>query len=190
MASLAQTEPPPISQPANLPASTSQTAAYVRPERNTRFLNYFKNMFGPEAIGTDVVSAGFSTWTNTPKEWGGQWDGFGKRFASNMGRSIIKNTTAFALEEAFKLDSRYVYSKKRDTASKIKNALTQPFVARNESGQTVFGSPRVIGSIAANVMAVKLWYPDRYGWKAGLRNGSLSIATTALFNVVKEFIHK
>ena len=168
---------------------TKPTAAtYIRLERKARYLNYLKSMFGLEAVGKNIVSAGFSTGGNTPDEWGPHWDGFGKRFASNMGKGVIKSTTMFALEEAFKLDSRYVKSTKRDAASKIKNALTSPFIARTASGKKVFGFPRVAGSMVSSVVAIKLWYPDRFGWKDGLRNGVTSIGTTALFNLAKEFI--
>ena len=171
-------------------ALTKNIAAYVRLERKARVSNYLKSMFGLEAVGKNIMSAGFSTAGNSPEEWGGQWDGFGKRFASNMGKGIIKNTTQFALEEAFKLDSRYVRSTKRDTASKIKNALTAPFIARTPSGKKVFGFPRVAGSMVSSVVAVKAWYPERFGWKSGLQNGLTSMGTTALFNLFKEFVRK
>lgn len=165
-----------------------QTAAYVRPGKKARFSGYAKSMFGLETIGKSAFSAGLSTAGNSPEEWGGQWGGFGKRFASNMGKGIIRNTTAYALEEAFKLDSRYVKSQKKDAGSKIKNAFIAPFIARNEKGKKVFGFPRLVGSMVASVVAVKAWYPNRYGWKDGLRNGVTSIGTGALFNLVREFI--
>lgn len=179
------------SQPATTTVIPAKNiAAYVRLERKARVSDYLKSMFGLETLGKNIMTAGFSTAGNTPEEWGGQWEGFGKRFASNMGKGVIKSTTQFALEEAFKLDSRYVRSTKRDAASKIKNALTEPFIARTPSGKKVFGFPRVAGSMVSSVVAVKAWYPERYGWKSGLRNGLTSMATTVLFNLVREFIRK
>jgi len=177
-------------QPASTPAPAKNIAAYVRLERKARVSNYLKSMFGLEAVGKNIVSAGFSTAGNSPEEWGGQWEGFGKRFASNMGKGVIKSTTQFALEEAFKLDSRYVKSQKKDAVSKIKNALTEPFIARTPSGKKVFGFPRLAGSMVSSVVAVKAWYPERFGWKSGLRNAQTAIGTTALFNLVKEFVRK
>ena len=184
----------PTPYPDRVAATATQTAtqqkigAYIRLDRKARFSNYVKSMFGLETVGKSIVSAGFSTAGNSPSEWGGQWDGFGKRFASNMGKNIIRGTTMYALEEAFKLDSRYVKSTKTDAASKIKNALTSPFIARTPSGKKVFGFPRVAGAMVSSVVAINLWYPDRFGWKDGLRNGATSMGTTALFNLAKEFI--
>ena len=174
-------------QPAK-PAATPN--AYVRPDQKTRFRWYFKSMVGPEALGADAAVAAFSTWRNTPPEWGKTWNGFGKRFASNVGRSVISNTTRFALEEAFKLDSHYYRSTKKDVGSRIKNALIAPFTARNASGKLVLGFPRIAGTYTAHIVSVETWYPKRYGWRDGLRSGSISLGADMLFSLFKEFIHR
>ncbi len=137
-----------------------------------------------------MASAGLSTWSNSPEEWGPHLEGFGKRVASNVGKSVIKNTTAFALEEAFGLDSRYYRSPKKDVGSKVKNAILSTFTARNRNGKKVFGFPQIAGAYASNIIATEVWYPKRYGWRDGLRSGTVTLGTTALFNLVKEFVHK
>lgn len=162
---------------------------YVRPDKNERAVHYFKSMFGPQALAKRIAGAGISTWRNSPREWGGQWEGFGKRFASRTGTSVISNTTRFGLEEAFKLDSRYFRSR-GGVGAKIKNAVTGPFVARNEHGKKVFGFPRLVGTYTGNIIAAETWYPARYSWKDGARGGTISIGTSVLFNLFKEFVHK
>ncbi|MFM9904882.1 MAG: hypothetical protein ACKVQJ_09970 [Pyrinomonadaceae bacterium] len=182
-------------------AATAQTAAptatpaatqirYTRPDSATRWKNYGLSMFGPVAIGGYVGTAGILTWTNLPKGWGTHWDGYGKRLASSVGKGVISNTTRFALEEAFKLDSKYYKSQKRDFGSKVKNAFMSPFVARNETGKLVFGFPHLVGTYTGAIVAAEVWYPKRYDFKDGLKSGSISIGTNILFNLVKEFIHK
>src|ERR1041384_5577132 len=79
----------------NLPArSTAQPDlvpnTYVRPTAQKRFISYMNGMFGPIALGKNAATAGSSTWRNSPEEWGDKWEGFGRRFASNVGKSIIK----------------------------------------------------------------------------------------------------
>jgi hypothetical protein len=176
--------------PTPSPAAPAQNAAYVRPDKQQRIRSYIKSMFGFSALAKNVASAGVSTWTNAPDEWGPHWGGFGKRFASNMGKGIIKNTTAFGLEEAFKLDSRYVPAAGKPVGQRIGNALISPFVARNQYGRKVFGLPRIAGTFASSIIAVKTWYPANDGWKDGMRNGAVSLGTSALFNLIKEFAHR
>lgn len=179
----------PSPSPTTAPVAASATG-YVPPTAKERWRQFGNDTFGVRAILIRASAAGFSTWTNTPAEWGGQWKGFGKRFASNMGKSVIRNTTVLALDSAFHLDSRYVLSPKRDAASKFKNAFTAPFVARNRYGKKVFGFPKVAGAMTASFVSVSAWYPERYGWRDSVRNGLTSMATSAAFNLIREFITK
>lgn len=182
-------DPTPVSSPVTSSTNLS-TAQYVRPSAKTRFNRYLGSMFGPVALGKRVVSAGWSTWRNSPEEWGPQWEGFGKRFASGTGKTIIKSTVQYGLEEAFKLDSSYYRSKNKSVGARVKNALISPVTARDENGKRVFGFPRIIGTYTGSIVAAETWYPDRYTWKNGLRSGTISLGMTAAFNLVKEFIWK
>ena len=164
-------------------------AAYVRPTADKRFKKYIGSMFGPWSLGRAVASAGLSTWSNSPEEWGPHWEGFGKRFASNMGRSVMKNTMMYGIDEAFKLDSYYYRSKKKDFGSKIKNAMLSPVIARRPDGKKVFGFPRVVSTYASSVIVAETWYPGT-DWKDGLRNGSMTLLFNGGYNLLKEFIWK
>ena len=164
-------------------------APYVRPSADKRFKKYVNSMFGPWSLGRAVASAGLSTWRNSPEEWGPHWDGFGKRFASNMGRSIMKNTMMYAMDETFKLDSYYYRSAKKDVGSKIKNAMLSPVIARKPDGRKVFGFPRVVSTYASSVIVAETWYPGT-DWKDGLRNGSMTLLFNGGYNLLKEFIWK
>jgi len=163
---------------------------YVRPNAKTRFRRYAMGMFGPMALGKDVLNAGWSTWRNSPEEWGDHWEGFGRRFASSVGKGIIKNTVSYGLDESFKLDSHYYRSKDKSTGARIKNALISPVTARNRNGDRVFGFPRLVGTYTASIVAAETWYPARYNYKDGLKNGTISLGLEAAFNLVKEFIWK
>ena len=169
--------------------ATPAAAAYVRPSADKRFKKYINSMFGPWSIGRAVASAGLSTWSNSPEEWGPHWDGFGKRFASNMGRSVMKNTMMYGMDEAFKLDSYYYRSTKRDVGSKIKNAMLSPVIARKPDGKKVFGFPRVVSTYASSVIVAETWYPGT-DWKDGLRNGSMTLLFNGGYNLLKEFVWK
>jgi hypothetical protein len=172
--------------------SPAQTAPpkYKRPDAKTRFNNYLKSMFGPMALGKHVASAGFSTWRNSPEEWGEKWDGFGRRFASNVGKSVIGTTTVYVLDEAFKLDSKFYRSQNKKFGARLKNALLSPVTARNEQGKKVFGFPRIAGSYVSSIVSRQAWYPSRYDYKDGLKSGTISLGTNAVYNLIREFVLK
>jgi hypothetical protein len=170
-------------------ASAAQNG-YVRPSGDKRFKRYVNSMFGPTAWGKRVASAGISTWRNSPEEWEPTWKGFGKRVASSTGKSVIKNSVQFGLDEALKLDSHFYRSSNKSVGARLRNALISPVTARNKDGRRVFGFPRVIGTYSAGVVAAETWYPDRYSWKNGVRSGTISLGMNAAFNLVKEFIWK
>jgi hypothetical protein len=177
-------------KPTSPPTNNKQTNTYVRPDANQRFKRYVKHMFGPVSMGTKVLSAGYSTATNSPEEWGGTWEGFGKRFASSVGRGIIRETTIYTLGEAFKLDSNFYRSQKRDFKSKVSNAVLSTFTARKPDGTRVFGFPHLVGVYASSIIAYETWYPDRYTYKSGLRSGTISLGINVAVNLFKEFIKK
>src|SRR5687767_7277779 len=71
------------SEPAKL-VPVQQPNWYVRPDASTRRKRYIKSMVGPVALARRVASAGYSTWRNSPEEWGTKWEGFGRRVASGF----------------------------------------------------------------------------------------------------------
>lgn len=170
--------------------STPQQTAYVRPEKKERLKHYALNMFGPEALAKAVLNAGISTARNSPREWGPHWEGFGRRTASNLGKGIINSTVTYGLDEAFKLDSRFYRSKKKNVGARVGNALISPFTTRNASGKRVFGFPKIVGAYTANIIAAETWYPARYNYKDGLKSGTVSLGMSAVYNLVREFIWK
>jgi hypothetical protein len=174
----------------NFGQSQATSSGYVRPDAGSRAKRYVTRMFGPYAIAGAAASAGVSTWRNKPEEWEPNGRGFGKRFVSNIGRGIIKHTTAYGLDEAFKLDSSFYPSAKRSTGSKLKNAIASTFTARTRTGKRVVGFPKIAGTYTANIVAAKTWYPDRYNAADGFRMGTISLGTDVLFNLIREFVRK
>ena len=171
-------------------AASATTNGYTPPTAGMRLKRYVKSTVGPFALARQVAGAGIATWRNSPEEWGGQWEGFGKRVASNFGKNLIKQTTIYGLDSALKLDSHYYRSTKKDAGSKIKNALLSPVTARNSRGKRVIGVPRLVGTYTGSIVAAEAWYPDRYSWKNGVRSGTISLGIGAAFNLFKEFVWK
>lgn len=180
---------PQRSQPATSTPVPPAPNGYVRPSGKQRFKSYIKSMFGPVALATRVGKSGFYTWTNSPEEWGDTWEGFGRRFASSTGTSIIKNSTMYGLDEVLKVDSRFYRSKKRDIGSRVKNALLTTVTSRKPDGSRTVGIPKIAGTYAASIIAAEAWFPDRYSWKNGVRGGTFSLGFHAGWNLLKEFVN-
>ena len=189
---ISETDREKIEVPEKVPAGTQQSAAngYTRPTAKKRFGRYVNSMVGPFSLARQVAGAGIGTWRNSPEEWGGQWEGFGKRLASGFGKNVIKQTTIYSLDEALKLDSGYYRATGKSTGAKIKNALISPVTARTPSGKRTIGVPRLVGTYTAGIVAYETWYPDRYDWKDGVRSGTISLGIGAAFNLFKEFVWK
>jgi hypothetical protein len=178
---------PKASQPNSLYPST---APYVRPNAAARRKRFINSTIGPVALGRMVFNAGISTWSNSPEEWGTHWEGFGRRFASNLGKNVIRQTTSFSLDEALKYDSYFYRSKNKSVGARLKNSLISPVTARDKNGKRVLGIPRITAAYTSSIIATEAWYPDRYNWKDGLISGSSSLAFNAAFNLFREFIWK
>ncbi len=169
---------------------SSQQPSYVRPTASERRSRYLKGMFGLTAWGRNLAGAGISTWRNTPEEWGGKWEGFGKRVASNFGKRVIGDTVRYGMDEALRLDSSFYRSQNRSAGARIKNAVLSTVTARKPNGRRVIGVPRLIGTYSASVIAAETWYPRRYSYKDGLKSGTISLGVGTLFNLFREFVRR
>jgi hypothetical protein len=170
----------------NSPTTKAQNG-YIRPSANARFKRYLNNTVGTGLIGVGV-GAGLNQIAEVPPEWKRNGNGFARRFASAFGENAIQETVAFGLEEAFKLDSKFYKSKKRDFGSRLKNGLLSGFTARTSSGKRVFNPSPIVGAYAANVISTETWYPKRYNYKDGLRQGTQTVAFSAAFGLLNEFL--
>lgn len=186
--SASQTNAEDTSEPVR--TASAQTPVYTRPTAEKRFKRYVNSVVGPFTLLGNAIGAGFGTLANEPEEWGKKPEGFGRRFASNLGRSAIRNTTIYALDETLKLDSGFYRSQKRDVSSRVKNAVLSTFTARKTNGKRVVGVPRLVGTYTGSIVAAETWFPKRFDYKDGLRDGTVSLGFNTLVNLFREFILK
>lgn len=180
---------PNVTFPANpssaLPKQTS--AAYVRPNAKERFKDYVSAVVGPYALLGTAAFAGIFHYRDLPNEWENDSKGYARRFGSALGILAINETTVYALDEAFKLDSNYYKSTKKTIRGRLQDAIVNSFVARKPDGKRVFGFPRVAGNYGSAIIAEKTWYPKRFGYKDALVDGTYSVGVDVLFNIAREF---
>lgn len=161
---------------------------YTFPTGEQRLRRYVRNMFGPASLAKNAAAAGISQWKHTPEEWGQGAEGYGKRFASNVGSTVIRQSVSYGLSEAFRLDTGFEKSKQKSFWPRLSDALVQNVTSRTQSGKRVFSVPIFAGVYAGSIIPRETWYPSRYGYKDGLRAGTYSIAAGFAINAVREFV--
>ena len=174
-------------QPAPTPTATP-TPDYVFPTAEERFKEYVKDTVGPFRLVRTGVSAGLDQWSDTPEEWGQGMKGYGKRFASGLGRSAIQQTVTYGLDSALHLDTGFRRSKRDGFFPRLKDALAETVTSRTRSGKRVISAPRLVGVYTGSVIAAETWYPERYSYKDGLRQGTTTLLTNFGINVLREFL--
>lgn len=170
--------------------TSTNTSSYTFPTAEKRAKRYALNVVGPFAFGRAALSAGLDQWNDEPEEWGQGGKAYGKRFASNFGKNVIRQTVTYGLSEAFRLDTGFERSKRKGFWPRLSDALVQNVTSRTRSGKRVLSAPIFIGTYAGAVIPAETWYPSRYSYKDGLRSGTYSLAAGFGINVVREFIIK
>lgn len=163
---------------------------YSFPDGEKRFKNFLTDVAGPGAWVGAGVGTTFQHIGNTPPEWRKTTRGFARRFASNVGENFMEQASLYAVSEAFRQDPTYRKCDCKGATRRAAHALKSGFTASNRSGAMVFSPGKVAAPFVSNVVAVKLWYPERYRVQDGLRRGAYGFGFNVGFNLVREFFFK
>jgi hypothetical protein len=152
-----------------------------------RFHEYLLATGGPAPLLGEAVGAALGQWENTPKEWGQGWGAFGQRFGSNLAYNAVRQTISYGTSVVFNEDGRYFASTQTGTWQRTRHALVSTFTARHPDGRQTFSVSNTSGVIGAAAIS-SIWGPP--SWKGVdniAANAGISFASTAVFNVVREF---
>jgi len=153
-----------------------------------RFHLYVVSVAGPVPLLAEAVGAGISQWENSPKEWGQGWDAYGKRYGSNLAYNAVRQTITYGTSVAFREDNRYFASHKHGFWPRTGYAILSTVTARHPDGRRTFSVSSVSGVIGASAIS-SIWGPGSYkGIDNIAENAAISFATTAGFNIVREFL--
>jgi len=178
-----------VNHPAPTPQQTTSAAgAYVFPTGRQRLNRYAWATFGPLSLIGVGVAAGIDQGQNSPPEWKQGASGYGKRFASRLGQHAIEQTTSYALSEAFRLDTGFEKSQRHGFSARLGDALIQNVTSRTRTGNRIISAPRLAGVYVGGLVPALTWYPSRFSYKDGLREGTYSLASGFGVNVLREFI--
>jgi hypothetical protein len=169
------------------PPAPAAPPVYIPLTAQQRWDDYVRRSFSPKAIGARAGRNGVTNlWSNTPPEWADGGGGYGKRLASDFGRTWIRRGIESAGAAAIGQDPRYIPCRCDGKWKRVAHAMSQSVLAYDNDGKRAFGYARV-GSRYAASMIETTWFPDRYGWKDGFREGSQSVLTVGIFNIAREF---
>ncbi|HKR21732.1 MAG TPA: hypothetical protein VJS17_04015 [Pyrinomonadaceae bacterium] len=160
---------------------------YKFPTHRERFERYVKDTVGPFRLARTVAAAGIDQWRDNPEEWEQGMKGYGKRFASHMGRNAIQQTVTYGLDEALGQDSSFHRSNRAGVFPRVKHAFLETITSRTKSGKRVLSAPRLAGVYTGAIVQTETWYPERYSYKDGLRIGTGTLITSFGINLVREF---
>ena len=153
-----------------------------------RFHLYLLSTGGPVPLLGEAIGAGISQWQNTPEEWGQGWSAYGKRVGNNLAYNGIRQTITYGTSYVFHEDNRYFASHKHGFWARTGYAALSTVVAQHPDGTRAFSVSSVAGVLGASAIS-SVWGPPRWRHVDNMaENAGVSFATTAGFNIVREFL--
>lgn len=158
------------------------------PPHAERFSEFALATAGVVPLVGEAAGAGIGQWLNSPPEWGQGWAAFGERYGSNLAYNAVRQVFTYGTSVALREDTRYFSSGRKGFWPRTRHALVSTFTARTMNGRDRFSVSNTGGVIAAAGVS-SIWGPD--SWKGAgniAENAGFSFASTAAFNVVREFL--
>ena len=177
-----------LKTPVKSKVAANRQQIYVRPTKEERRKRYLSDAFGVPALIGSTFGAAINQISNDPPEWKKTAGGFGRRFASSYGTNAIRNTVSYGLSEAFKLDNRFEKSGEKKIGKRLKHVFLGSYTTRTQTGKRIPDFPFITGTYTASIIANEVWFPNRFGYKDGLRDGTISLGVRFGVNLLREFI--
>jgi len=126
--------------------------------------------------------------TNSPPEWGGGIDGFGRRAASRYGTFAIQNTFSAAGNLLLRYEPRYDRCHCSGIGGRVRHAVVRNFVTYNRT--EVEHRPQIAlyaGAMGAGMIS-SIWQPQSPAtWRVGYQSMITQAAFGSFANLVAEF---
>jgi hypothetical protein len=125
-----------------------------------RFKWFVKSTVGPSSLFfSGPASAGLSTATNSPSEYGPHWDGFGQRYGMRLTGISTGNAMEASLGAIWGEDPRYFPSPNRAFGARVKYVIGSTFAAPGRDGRFRPAYARFAGNVGNNFLS-NTWRTD------------------------------
>lgn len=176
-------------KPVKLETSLIATDPYAPPTPDDRAEWVIRRTFGWRSFAAGAISAGRKTWWNTPEEWGGQWSGFGKRFATRQADVMMASSMEASLGAIWGEDPRYFRSGQEGFRKRLKHAVTSAFLTYRQDGSRDVAWARFIAIPSSRAITYS-WRPDseKHWWKMAAQPLGTGIGGKMFSNLMREFL--
>jgi len=122
-----------------------------------------------------------------PYEWGGGFEGYGRRLASNYGRISIQNVFSTVGNAALRYEPRYDRCRCVGFGPRTKHALVRNFMTYNETERELHPQFALYGAALGAGMVSSVWKPRSKVWAEGYSGVLTQVGFGMLSNWVGEF---
>jgi len=119
-----------------------------------------------------------------PYEWGGGFEGYGRRIASNYGRSSIQNVFSTTGNAALQYEPRYDRCHCLGLGPRTKHALLRNFLTYNQTENELRPQFALYGAALGAGMLSSVWRPESKLWTEGYHG----VVTQAEFGMLSNWI--
>lgn len=130
-----------------------------------------KSTLGPENLAAGLVTSGFSTARNAPREYGPHWDGFGKRDGMRLTGVSTGSVIEAGLGSLWGEDPRYFPAGGQPIKGRLRNVVVMTFIARRAGGNSAPAYARYLGNAGNNFLS-NTWRADS---ESGVSNACVRI---------------
>ena len=156
-----------------------------------KFQLSFRSIFDPVELAGVAAVAGAEQYENVFPEYGGGFEGYGKRYGAQLANHVSGDLLGEAVYPSiFHQDPRYFYKGKGSIRSRALYAMSAVFIARGDNERWEPNYSEVLGDFSAAAIS-NLYYPasDR-GASLVVFNGLANIGADAATNLIREFVLK
>jgi len=149
-----------------------------------------KSVIDPFTFAVVAGTAGVQQAQNHFREYGQGAQGYAKRFGAVYADTVTSTFIGGAiLPSLLKQDPRYFYKGTGSKASRSMYAIANAVICKGDNGHWQANYSGILGSLAAGGIS-NLYYPpnDREGAELTFENAGIGIGTTAISNLLQEFL--
>jgi len=114
---------------------------------------------GPASLAGGVISAGWGTLFNTPREYGTHWEGFGDRYGMRLTGVATSNVMEAGLGAMWGEDPRYQRYAEGPFGARLGHIVKMTFMAKNRNGDLMPAYGRMTAIAGSNFMS-NTWRAD------------------------------
>jgi hypothetical protein len=120
------------------------------PERLKWFAN---SSAGPASLAGGAITSAFGTWSNSPREYGPHWEGYGKRNGMRLTGVATGNAMEAGLGALWGEDPRYVRAVGQPLKGRVWQVSKMTFLAQNARGGTSPAYARFAADAGSNFLS-------------------------------------